>query len=76
MKTYTLLYRPPSFATLPPQIGWTLVERPARTPHGFERRTDLPVSAHPFGVFTFDRELTPDEIERFELVEVTSREVV
>jgi hypothetical protein len=70
MKTYTLLYRPPSFATLPRGIGWTLVARPSGCA-GFERRTDLPVAAQPFGVITFDRELTADEIERFELQEVT-----
>lgn len=70
VKKYTLLYRPPSFATLPSRIGWTLVERPSVPCGGYERRTDLPVSAHPFGVLTFDREVTAEEIERFELKEV------
>jgi hypothetical protein len=64
MKHYTLMYRPPSTFTLP-RVGWTLLERPACG--GFDRRDDLPVSIYTFGVVTFDRELTDDEIERFEL---------
>lgn len=70
MKRYTMLYRPPSFATLPRGIGWTLVERPNIPCSGYERRTDLPVSTHPFGVLVFDREVTADEVTRFELQEV------
>jgi hypothetical protein len=65
MKRYTLMYRPPSTFTLP-RVGWTLLERPSAI-GGFERRDDLPISTHPFGVVTFDRELTDDEVERFEL---------
>jgi hypothetical protein len=65
MTRYRLLYRPPSAFTLP-KAGWTLVERP-NPRHGFERRTDLPVSVHEFGVVEFDRELTPGEIVAFEL---------
>lgn len=65
MTRYRLLYRPPSFATLP-KAAWTLVERP-NPRHGFERRADLPVSVHEFGVVEFDRALTADEIAAFEL---------
>lgn len=60
---YTLLYRPPSFATLPK--GWTLVERP-QVP-GFERREDLPVSSHRFGVVAFQWPLSDDEIAAYQL---------
>jgi hypothetical protein len=66
-KRYTLTYRPPSTFCLP-RVAWTLVERP-RVP-GFEGRTDLPESAHQFGVVTFARELTADEILSYELEEV------
>jgi hypothetical protein len=34
---------------------------------GFDGRTDLPLSRHPFGVIEFDRDVTDDEVERFEL---------
>lgn len=60
---YALLYRPPSFATLP--VGWTLVERP-QVP-GFERREDLPLSRHRFGVVAYDRPLTDEEIASYQL---------
>lgn len=65
MTRYRLLYRPPSFATLP-RAGWTLIERP-NPRHGFNGREDLPVSRFEFGVVAFDRELTADEIAAFEL---------
>jgi len=67
MTKYTLLYRPPCFSSLP-RAGWTLLERPQGP--GFELRPDLPVSAHRFGVMTFDRELTAEEVESFELQRV------
>lgn len=61
---YALKYRPPSFATLP--TGWELVERPRLT-LGFDRRTDLPVSRHPYGVVSYARSLTEDEVRKYEL---------
>ena len=66
-RAYTLLYRPPSTFTLPRGIGWTLVERPSLPGLGFDLRTDLPISRYPFGLVVFDREVTPEEIERFDL---------
>lgn len=63
---YTLMYRPPSFATLPP--GWMLVERP-QVP-GFERRQDLERSSHRFGVVAYERPLTDDEVTAYELTPV------
>jgi hypothetical protein len=57
------MYRPPSFATLPK--GWVLVERPQIA--GWERRTDLPVSRHRFGVVGFARALSDREIADYEL---------
>lgn len=62
---YTPQYRPPSFNCLPK--GWGLVERPAATPNNFERRTDLPVSQHPFGVVSFHAELTEDQLADYQL---------
>jgi len=65
---YTNKYRPPGYATLP--AGWNLVERPANPAFGFERRADLPVSKYPFGLVSFDRPLTPAEVEAYELEQV------
>ena len=64
---YTLLYRPPSFCTAPK--GWNLIERPAPG-LGFDKRTDLPLSEHTFGVIEYDRPLTAEEIATFELKRV------
>jgi len=64
---YSHLYRPPSSFTLPRGLGWTLVERPTAPGTNYEGRTDLPRSAHAFGVFTTDRPLTEDELTRFEI---------
>ena len=61
---YAPRYRPPSSFTLP-KGDWDLVENPKMTP--FPGRRDLPLSKHNFGVVSYDRELTPDEIESYEL---------
>ena len=60
---YTQLYRPPNSCCLPK--GWDLVERPLVP--GFERRTDLPLSKHYFGVIEFDHALTQDEVANYQL---------
>ena len=65
---YTQLYRPPSSCALPK--GWTLVERPFE---GFEKRIDLPLSEYRFGIVEFERMLTADEIEDFELKLITGK---
>lgn len=65
MNAYTPRYRPPTSATLPRAAGrWTLLERPAV---GFPLRTDLPISQHPHGVVVFDRALTAQELDDYEL---------
>lgn len=61
---YTMLYRPPSFATCPK--GWVLVERPAAG-LGFDRRTDLPLSVHRFGVIGYAAPLSDADVERFQM---------
>lgn len=63
---YTMRYRPAGFATLPHGLRWEYVEAPARWDCGV-RRPDLPMSKHPFGVFTADRELTQDELRSYEI---------
>lgn len=63
LHTYTQLYRPPTSCSLPK--GWSLVERP-HSP-GFERRTDLPLSSHQFGVIGFERVLSSEEIANYQL---------
>ncbi len=61
---YVPLYRPPGFATVP--SGWTLVERP-RKDNSFERRTELPLSEHPFGVIGYAKPLHAADVDAFEL---------
>ena len=63
MNAYTPRYRPPTSVTLP-RARWTLRERPAV---GFPLRTDLPVSRYPHGVVVFDRALTAQELDDYEL---------
>ena len=71
MNTYTPKYRPPCQHSLPRDAGgWELVERPSAVDN-FERRTDLPKSIHAYGVISFARTLTPDELREFELRAVT-----
>lgn len=64
MFKYAPMYRPPGFASLPK--GWTLLERP-RLNCGFDRRTDLPLSRHMFGVVSYDRQLTDAEVTNYQL---------
>lgn len=61
---YAPMYRPPGI-TLPK--GWELVERPSMHEAGFDRRTDLPVSRHPFGVIEYDRSLSDEEVSQYQL---------
>lgn len=68
---YTMRYRPAGFATLPSNLHWEYVEAPARFDVGV-RRPDLPISKHPFGVFTADRILTADELRSYEIDVVSS----
>jgi hypothetical protein len=61
---YVPLYRPPGFATVP--SGWVLVERP-RQSCGFDRRTDLPLSEHQFGVIGYAKRLPVADVDAFQL---------
>jgi hypothetical protein len=65
MNRYLPVLRPASFSTLPEGLAWTYVE----VPHYITKRPDLPKSKHPHGVIEC-RELTADECERFDLLEV------
>lgn len=60
---YRLLYRPPSTFTVP--TGWTLLEKPPDAYH--INRPDLPFSKHRFGVVGYERQLSADEVEKWEL---------
>lgn len=62
MTRYSMKYRPPGFCTLPKGLEWDYVEVPSDS-----RRFDLPVSSRPYGIFTTDRPLTPEELEAFEI---------
>lgn len=61
---YTPKYRPPSEVTVP--RGWEIVERGKYT-DGFNKRSDLPIGQHPFGVIRYRRPLTDEEREQYEL---------
>ena len=66
-RLYTMMYRPAGYATLPSKLGWEYVETPKRNDLGINR-PDLPQSReHPFGVIRTERELTPEEVQSFEL---------
>lgn len=65
---YTLLYRPPSMATLPRE-SWSLIEIPKNASHHWHR-PELKVSAYPFGVVEFGRPLSEDEAKQYELKRV------
>lgn len=63
---YAPLYRPAPFSGIP--AGWTWAEVP---PSGIGSGiTDLPVSARPFGVIRYRRELSAEECARWELERV------
>jgi hypothetical protein len=61
---YTLKYRPPGICTCP--VGWELME--SGTGGFFPLRTDLPRGEHRFGVIRYRRELTPRELETYEMI--------
>jgi hypothetical protein len=66
MKRYIPLLRPAGFATLPQGLDWAYVEAPSYVTN----RPDLPQSKHAHGVIEC-RELTKDEMYRFDLREVS-----
>ena len=65
---YRPLLRPASFASLPAGLRWEYVEAPAM--YGLCNRSELPRSAHRFGIISTDRALTPEEADRFDLLGV------
>lgn len=62
---YAPKYRPPGLGAVPD--GWTLVERPAMSGLGFDRRTDLPVSRFRYGVISYPKRLSDAEIRKWDL---------
>lgn len=61
---YVPVYRPASYGALPAGVAWLFVEAPHDLAH---IRTDLPRSAHRYGVIETERELTAQEIATHEL---------
>ena len=63
---YRMLYRPLMFAAYPRDVVTEWVELPQAgiVPSAFP---DVPVSRHPFGVFTTDRPLTADELASYQI---------
>ncbi len=68
---YTMLYRPVSSFTLPRGITTEWVRLPQIDGHVMARAyPHLERSEHPYGEFTASRELSADELERFEVKRV------
>jgi hypothetical protein len=61
MHYYTLKYRPPMTGSLPK--GFTLVEAPQIG----QWRKDIPISSYKFGVVSYTRPLTDDELAEYEM---------
>ena len=65
---YTMLYRPPGFASLP-KVDWELVEAPESDI--MASRPGLPESKHRYGVFTTGRPLTESEMDSYQIQKVS-----
>ena len=66
---YAMQFRPPGFATLPPDVEWEWIELPSNgtAPHA----PHLPVSGeHAFGVFKTNRALTGEEVRSYQVTKV------
>jgi hypothetical protein len=62
---YRTTLRPASGGGLPADLGWRYVEAPSGF---FINRPDLPTSRYLYGVIETDRELTPAELDHFDIV--------
>lgn len=60
---YATQYRMPDFVTAPP--GFEIVERGPQFP--LPLRTDLPMGKHPFGVIAYDKLLSFEAVQDFQL---------
>ena len=69
---YATQFRPPGFATLPPDVEWEWIELPSNgtAPHS-PHLAHLPMSAeHGFGVFRTNRALTEEEAKSYQVTKV------
>ena len=66
-RRYTMQFRPPGFASLPPgvDLDWEFVEAP--DPAIMASRPGLPQSQHRYGVFTTSRPLTDVELTDYQI---------
>ena len=64
-RRYTMQFRPPGFAALPPGLDWELVEAP--DPAIMASRPGLPQSKHRYGVFATIRPLTDVELTDYQI---------
>ena len=71
MYRYTLKYRPPDFCTTPRDREWKLVE--SGTGGYFPLRYDLPTGKFTFGVIAYETPLTPDEITKWEMIDLNNK---
>jgi hypothetical protein len=60
---YRTVIRPVGFGGLPHGVKWEYVE----APRSLTTRPDLPCSDYTYGVFTTDRPLTREELDRFDI---------
>jgi len=57
-----------------PKVDWEWVEQPAL--EAFRpRNSPLPISRRPYGVYTTARPLTPEELDAFEITQITSKDI-
>lgn len=68
MARYRTTLRPASFGGVPSGIGWRYVEAPADLLLPGAMPASMPRSRHRYGVIETDRELTPAELEHFDIV--------
>lgn len=65
---YSPKYRPPGYATVPGN-DWELEERGTRGDN-FPLRRDLADGLHAFGVISYNRDLSPEDVASYELIDL------
>ena len=68
MARYRTTLRPAAFGGLPHGVGYRYVEAPYDLLLPGSMPPDMPRSKHRYGVVETDRELTPEELEHFDIV--------
>jgi len=67
---YRTTLRPAAFGGLPAGVGYRYVELPPEPWAYAGQAGNLPISRHRYGVIETDRELTPQDLDHFDIVPV------